>query len=105
MADNYGPILTSKSATTKAGLSLNTAVQLLDSLLKFVEDLRPRFDEFEQKVIIKCVHSEYMVDQQHVRKRKRYHVELVMVENAQLIYTNKFRVSIYFLIIDEPCAQ
>ena len=30
----------------KAGLSLNTAVQLLESLLKFVEDLRPRFDEF-----------------------------------------------------------
>ena len=41
----------------KAGLSLNTAVQLLESLLKFVEDLMPRFDEFEHRGVKKCGHS------------------------------------------------
>ena len=38
----------------KAGLSLNTAVQVLESLLQFVEDLRPRFDEFEHRGVEKC---------------------------------------------------
>ena len=88
----------------KAGLSLNTAVQLLESLLKFVEDLRPRFDEFEHRGVEKCGHSCYKVDQQRVRMRKRHHDELGMVEDAQLTPRNKFMVSTYFPIVDELCA-
>ena len=61
-----------KSAATK-GWFVNTAVQLLESLLKFVEDLRPRFEEFEQRGIEKCGHSEYKADQQRVRKRNKLH--------------------------------
>lgn len=37
----------------KVGLSLNTAVQLPESLLHFVKDLRSQFADFEQKGMAK----------------------------------------------------
>ena len=57
----------------KTVLSLNTAVQLLESLLKFVEDLRLRFDEFEHRGVEKCGHRCYRADKQRVRMQKRHH--------------------------------
>ena len=75
-----------------AGLPLNTAVQLLDSLLKFVEDLRPRFDEFEQRGVLKCGHSDYKADLHRISIRKRHHDELGMVDDVQLTPRNKFKV-------------
>ena len=45
----------------KAGLPLNTAVKLMQSLLHFVEELRPKFDDFEVKGMAKCGRSDNAV--------------------------------------------
>ena len=90
----------------KAGLSLNTAVQLLKSLLKFVEYLRPRFDEFEQNGVEKCGRNDYKDERQRLRKRKWHHDEQSVVEDVnELSPRDKFIVSAYIPIIDKLCAE
>ncbi|KAK4300341.1 hypothetical protein Pmani_027458 [Petrolisthes manimaculis] len=91
----------------KSGLSLNTAVTLLDSLLQFVKDLRSQFDDFESKAMAKCDPSAaYYADtqSQHIRKRKRHHDELDSVEDVTLTGRDMFRVTAFLPIIDKLCA-
>ncbi|XP_068203876.1 uncharacterized protein [Palaemon carinicauda] len=87
----------------KPGISLNTAVTLLESLLQFVKDLRSQFDDFEAKAIAKCDPSDvtgkvaYYADRQsqRIRKRKRQHDELDSVEDVTLTGRDMFRVTAF----------
>lgn len=96
----------------KSGISLNTAVTLLESLLQFVKDLRSQFDEFEAKAMAKCDPSDvtsnaaYYADtqSQRIRKRKRHHDELDSVEDVTLTGRDMFRVTAFLPIIDKLCA-
>lgn len=94
----------------KSGLSLNTAVTLLESLLQFVKDLRSQFDDFEAKAMAKCDPSDvtsnasYYEDTQRIRKRKRHHDELDSAEDVTLTGRDIFRVTAFLPIIDKLCA-
>lgn len=92
----------------KSGLSLNTAVQLLESLLHFVEDLRSQFDEFEEKGMAKCGmtgsgSAVYKEDTKRTRKRKCHHDEIGTAEDANLTGRDKLRVTAFLPIIDKLC--
>ncbi|XP_068227950.1 uncharacterized protein [Palaemon carinicauda] len=96
----------------KPGISLNTAVTLLESLLQFVKDLRSQFDDFEAKAMAKCDPSDvtgkvaYYADRQsqRIRKRKRHHDELDSVEDVTLTGRDMFRVTAFLPIIDKLYA-
>lgn len=91
----------------KAGLSLNTAVQLMESLLHFVEDLRSQFDEFEKKGMAKCGmfgSAVYKEDTKRIKKRKRHHDEEGTAEDANLTARDRFRVTAFLPIVDRLCA-
>lgn len=91
----------------KSGLSLNTAVALLESLLHFVEDLRSQFDDFEAKAMAKCDvkgNAAYKDDMQRIRKRKRHHDEIDSAEEVTLTGRDKFRATAFLPIIDKLCV-
>ncbi|XP_068203911.1 zinc finger MYM-type protein 1-like [Palaemon carinicauda] len=96
----------------KPGISLNTAVTLLESLLQFVKDLRSQFDDFEEKAMAKCDPSDvtgkvaYYADRQsqRIKKRKRHHDELDSVEDVTLTERDMFRVTAFMPIIDKLYA-
>ena len=68
-------------------LDLNTAVKLTESLKEFLQDLRKRFDEYEQIVIDKCDYKQYKDDQRVVRRKRRHNGEIDNAEEQNtLIY-------------------
>lgn len=86
----------------KSGLSLNTTVQLLQSLLKLVEALRSQFDHFEEKGKAKCGITGSTIckkDTKRMRKRKSFNYEIGTVE-VNLTGRQKFRVTVFLPIID-----
>jgi len=85
----------------KQGLDLNTAFNLLQSLKEYVEDLRERFDDFEQIAIGKCGHNEYEGDRRRVQRRTRHHDEVDSADDTQLSPRERFRTTSYILIIDQ----
>ena len=54
----------------ESGLTLNSAVALLESLLKFVDHQRDEFDHFEEKGKTKCGSNIYKCAENRQRKRK-----------------------------------
>lgn len=90
----------------KAGLPLNCAVNLLDSLLIFVEQLREKFNDYEKKGVERCGHSEYADASRRTRKRNRriFQGDEGAAEDTVLQGGVKFRVEVFFAIIDHVCA-
>ena len=82
----------------KAGLPLNCALNLLDSLLKFVEPLRDKFDEYEKKGAEKCGHDEYADASRRSRKRNRriFQFDEGQAEDTVFQPRDKFRVEVFF---------
>ena len=88
----------------KAGLSLNTAVHLLESLHKFVDSLRPNFDQLEQKGIDKCGHGDYKAAQRRIRTRNRRYDD-GSAEDTVLQPRDKFRVEVFLAILDRLTTE
>ncbi|XP_028394506.1 uncharacterized protein LOC114518702 [Dendronephthya gigantea] len=90
----------------KASLPLNSAVNLLDSLLMFVEQLREDFDDYEKKGAEKCGHSEYADSSRRTRQRNQriFLGDEGPAENTVLRAGVKFRVEVFYTIIDHICA-
>ena len=86
----------------EAGLSLNSALSLIESLLKFVERQRTEFDRFEEKGKIKCSANSYIGDEKRQTKRKRQFDE-GGGEDVVLAPREKFKVQIFLAIIDQLC--
>ena len=90
----------------KAGLSLNCAVNLLDSLLPFVQQLQEKFNDYEKKGVEMCGHSEYTDASRRTHKRNRriFQGDEGAAEDTILQGGIKFRVEVFFAIIDHVCA-
>ena len=85
---------------------MNCALNLLDSLLKFVEPLQDKFDECEKKGAEKCGHDEYADASRRSRKRNRriFQFDEGQAEDTVFQPRDKFRVEVFFTIIDHICA-
>ena len=82
----------------KAGLPLNCALNLLDLLLKFVEPLRDKCDEYEKNGAAKCGHSEHADASRRSRKRNRRIIQFDEGPAEDTVFQprDKFRVEVFF---------
>ena len=74
----------------------------MESLLKFVERQRAEFDGFEEKGKTKCGSNSYKCAGNRQRKRKRQFDE-GSGEDVVLAPREKFKVEVFFAIIDQLC--
>ena len=85
-----------------SGLSLNSAVQLLKSLLEFVKSQRSEFEFYEEKGKLKSLITQYKESSKQTHKRKRQFDE---GSSAEILFTasEKFKVEIFLIniIIDK----
>lgn len=89
----------------KDTIELQTAVDLLKSLLDFLASQREMFDDYERKANeMTNVSEEYADQHKRVRKRKRQYndgdAEEVVLEGRE-----KFRCETYLPVIDKLCAE
>ena len=54
-------------------MALNTAVDLLKSLVTVLEEIRHQFDDFEMRGIERVGHNNYKASTRRFRKRNRMH--------------------------------
>ncbi|XP_059156041.1 zinc finger MYM-type protein 1-like [Physella acuta] len=81
------------------GLSLNTAVNLLKSVLLYIESQRNEFASFESKGKIKCEVKDYTYSNRRPLKRKRQFDES-KVSEMQLSPREKFKTEVFICVID-----
>ena len=89
----------------KEGLPINVAVNLLQSLLEFIESLRGRFDEFEQSAIEMCGIPSYRDEEKRKRSRKRLFDEMDTsdsdMEDTISSPREDFKINTFLPIIDK----
>ena len=84
----------------KEGLSLNSAVHLLESLLDFVKSQREEFDSFEAKGKMKSVIKDYKESSKRPLKKKRHFDEVGSSIESELSNSEKFKVNVFLVIFD-----
>jgi len=79
---------------------LKLAVDLLESLHTFTDDIRDRFDEYEAKAIQVSDRSDYMSTVARTRKRTR-HFDEVQGTAVVLQGRDKFRIETFLVIVNQ----
>ena len=93
-----------KSVPAKNGLTLNTAIHLLEALKSFVNGLRSDFEIYEEKGKKKSVVEEYKGLSQRSRCSRRFFDE-DPAEEISLSPREKFKVEVYLVIIDKLSGE
>ena len=109
MTEVWDCILTRFNATSKSlqdsCVDLNTAFKDLKSLKSFVMSLRERFDEFEERAIVRCNNSEYQSSVKRIQRRnKRLDYDSGLKSNSNEITLSprdNFKVKTYLPILDQ----
>lgn len=84
----------------ESGLSLNSAVHLLKSLLEFIKSQRSEFQCYEEKGMMMSAVKEYKESSKRPKKRKRQFDEDPSAERV-LSPREKFKVDVFLIIIDK----
>lgn len=87
----------------KETIELQTAVDLLKSLLDFLTSQREMFDDYEKKANEKS-EAQYTDESRRLRVRKRHHND-GDAEEVVLRGREKFKIETYFPILDKICAE
>jgi len=107
MSDFWNVILTRYNDTSiqlqSTTCDLKLAIDLLESLHTFTNDLRTRFDEFEARAVDASGTAEYLSVALRSRKRsKRYDDSTLSPEDeVRLTGRDKFRVETFLVVIDQ----
>lgn len=84
---------------------LSTVVELYQSLIQFVRDMRESFSLYEMKAIDKCGINSYRRDTSRQRKRKVFFDERTDNDEASLSRSDDFRINIFYTILDSFCIN
>ena len=94
-------------ALQKTRLALNTAIQLLKSLISFIKDMREQYDETEEKAMEKCPANKYHQELRRTRKTPRFLDDdddggSDVGSDTALSAKEYFRINSYLPVIDSP---
>jgi len=85
-------------------VALNTAVDLLKSLVVVLQEMREQFDEYEKRGIERVGHGNYKAATRRIRKRNRAYDERTSPETV-LDPRERFRVEVFLVIVDSLVAS
>jgi hypothetical protein len=107
MSDLWSVILSRYNDTSiklqSATCDVKLAVDLLESLYSFTDNLRNRFDEFEARAMAASDNSEYLSTVERSRRR-RIVVDESREHEILLQGRDKFRVGTFLVIINQLCS-